>query len=53
MNNLEISETCTVKTPKSIHRVAPLTVFPRPGKKTSIETIKAIRRIILVVQQSW
>ena len=39
-NNLEISETWSVKNPKLIHLVAPFIVTPRPGIWTKSEIIK-------------
>ena len=39
-NNLDTSETCSVKNPKSIHLVAPLIVIPNPGICTRREIIK-------------
>ena len=39
-NNLDTSETCSVKNPKSIHLVAPLIVIPNHGICTRRERIK-------------
>ena len=38
-NNRDTSDTCNVKTPISIHLVAPFTVTPKPGIWTSKEII--------------